>query len=72
MRETIISSRARFPNEATLVNGLQPNLNALFTREDGIEIVQKHVMPVGNPVSFFGFAGATAQVLGVTEKVSKD
>ena len=55
-----------------MVNGLQPNLNALFKREDGIEIVQKHVMPVGNPVSFFGFAGATAQVLGVTEKVSKD
>ena len=63
---------ARFPDEATLVNGLQPNLNALFKREDGIEIVQKHVMPVGNPVSFFGFAGVTAQALEVTEKVSKD
>jgi len=62
----------RLPDEATMANGVEPNLNALFKCEDGIEIVQKHVMPVGNPVSFLGFAGVTARMLDVTGKISKD
>ena len=63
---------AEFPDQKTMANGLKPNLNAMFKREDGIEVIQKHVLPMGNPVSFLGFAGVTAEMLRVTEKLPKE
>jgi len=63
---------AKVPNQATLENGLEPNLNAIFKREDGVEILQKHVMPSGNPISFVGFAGVISQTLDLVQKVPRN
>ena len=56
---------ARFPDADTLVKGLEPCLSGVFKTEDGIQIVQKNVLPSGTPVSFLGSASVIAHAMYV-------